>query len=233
MSNNKNILFYSQRCRTCSDLLMILRNENLLNYFEQICVDDKLDRLPQNMMVPTMLLINVPKPLIVEETFQWVKQMKFLKQQPANQNRQFTPNNVIEPTKRGPVGYDDEIMSGVSDRFAFTRRDEALPHAYFGVNEEDKHIIFTAPNDKKINKKDQTKLIGNLESKRSEQDNTFSTLMKQEQANAVMRDEHEKFAYEPPSKDLTNQQKQALMQQQMAIQQQQMMQQQMMQQRRF
>lgn len=240
-----NILFYSHKCQTCTDLLIILKNEGLIDNFKRICVDDKLDKLPQNMVVPTMILINIIKPLIAHETFEWVNRMKFLRQQSSGQimgaNKQFIQNNVMnnmDNKKKGPIGFDDEMMGGVSDKFAFTKRDDALPHAYFGVNDEDKNVIFTAPNDKRLSKSDQLKLINDLESKRTHQDNNYSKLMQEEQASAVMRTEYDEFAQTayPTGQNDTQQNKirQQMMQQQQQLQQQQlqhqMMQQQMIQQ---
>ena len=194
-SNNANVLFYSQKCDTCRNLFMVLKNENLIGHFKLICVDDKLDKLPQNMIVPTMIVININKPLVAQETFEWIKQMKFIRQQQIMDiNKRIIQNNNNELIKKGPIGFDNEIMAGISDKFAFTKTDAPLPHSYFGVNEEDKHAIFTAPPEKdKISKIEQNKLIKDLESKRIDQDNNYNTLMKQQQMNAIANAEKEKF----------------------------------------
>jgi len=188
-----NILFYSNKCQSCIDLLIILKNENLLNYFKMICVDDKLNKLPQNMIVPTMIIPNINKPLSAHETFEWVNQTKFLRQQ------QFTNQKIIQNNnqnnndkKRGPMGYDADIMANISDTFAFTQKDDPLPQTYVGIN--DKNVIFTAPNDKKLNKMEQMRLTNTLESKRNEQDTDYSKNMKEEQANAMIRTDFCQFA---------------------------------------
>lgn len=260
-SNNMNVLFYSQKCDTCRNLLILLKNENLLGYFKLTCVDDKLKQLPQNMIVPTMIVININKPLVAQETFEWVKQMKFIRQQQIMDiNKKIIQQNLVnnDTIKKGPIGFDNEIMTGISDKFAFTKIDSPLPHSYFGVNEEDKNAIFTAPHDSvKISKGEQNKLIQELQSKRKDQDDGYTTIMKQQQLNAVMNTEHEKLnmdnlpqIYQQQSyqshqsqqsqpqvsqPQISQQQlmQQQLMQQQMMqqqIMQQQMMQQQMMQQ---
>ena len=184
-----SVLFYSNKCQSCVDLLIILKNENLLNHFKLVCVDDKLDKLPQTMIVPTMIIPNINKPLAGQETFEWVNRVKFLRQQ---QQTKVLVNNVVDDKKRGPMGYDQEIMGNVSDKFAFTQKDDALPQSYVGVN--DKHAIFTAPTDKKISKSEQMKLTNDLESKRNEQDTSHSKIMREEQANAIMRTEYDQFA---------------------------------------
>ena len=153
------MLFYSQKCPTCRNLLMILKNENFLEYFKLVCVDTMLDKFPQDMVVPTMTVVNVNKPLIAQEAFEWIQQMKFLKQQNN------TERKIVEPQiTRGPVGYDEEIMGGISDKFALTKVDTPLPHAYFGVNDEEKNAIYTAPNEKDtIDKISQNRMMEELE----------------------------------------------------------------------
>ena len=235
-NTNTNIVFYSQKCDTCRTLLTLLKNENLLGHFKLVSVDDKLDKLPQNMIVPTMIVINVNKPLIAQETFEWIKQMKFIRQQQVMDiNKKIIQQNLINNnTKKGPAGFDSEIMAGISDKFAFTKADIPLPHAYFGVNEEDKNAIFTAPKDiKKLSKMDQNNLIKELESKRSQQDIDYNSFMKQQQLSAVVNAEHEKLNQSNQSNQSSVDNPQQLIQQQMMQQQmlqQQMMQQQMMQQ---
>ncbi|QKF93981.1 hypothetical protein QKU48_gp0523 [Fadolivirus algeromassiliense] len=224
--NNTNILFYSQKCEYCRNLLLLLRNENLLCYFKLICVDDKLDKFPPDMQVPMMVVNNVNKPLIAQETFKWIEQIKYIRsQQVMDINKKIIQQNSLNSTiKKGPIGFDNDIMTSVSDKFAFTKVESACPQSYFGVGQEDKNVIFTAPEHDKINKTNQLKLIKDLESRREQQDSDNATTMKQKQMEAVMNTEQEKLL----SQSNNNLQSQQVLQQQMM--QQQMMQQQMMQQ---
>jgi len=192
-----NILFYSQQCEYCRRLLLLLKTENLICYFKLICVDDKLDKLPRDMKVPTMRVINVNRPLVAQETFEWVNQMKFIRQQQVMDiNKKIIQQNVLNANiKKGPIGFDEKIMSGLSDEFALIKIDDPLPHAYFNVGQEDKNIIFTAPQESDtISKQTQNKMIKDLESRRLQQDTEHKTFMKQKQAEAVMSAEHEKLA---------------------------------------
>lgn len=231
--NNMNILFYSQKCEYCRNLLMLLKNENLLCYFKLVCVDDKLDKLPPDMKVPTLIVNNVSKPLVAQEAFEWVQQIKFIRQQQVMDiNKKIIQQNMMAAnTKKGPNGFDSDTMSGISDKFALTKIDQALPLSYFGVGEEDKNIIFTAPEQTKIGKTDQSKLIKDLESRRQNQDTEHSAFIKQTQLEAVMNSEHEKLLNQSTNNLQQHQvlQQQALQQQQ-AIQQQQALQQKMFQQ---
>lgn len=201
---NINMLFYTHKTKTCRDLLVLLRNENLIGNFKLICVDNMLDKLPQDMIVPTMILVNVNKPLIANEIFAWIEQIKFMRQQQLMdinrkiiQSQTYNNQQLTNNRQTGPVSYDNDIMSGISDKFAFTKIDEPIPHAYFGLGDEDKNIIFTAPQDRKdtIDKVAQNNLIEELESKRMQQDNHFNTEMKKAQITAVMNMEQENMNY--------------------------------------
>lgn len=168
-----NIIFYSQQCSTCRDLLILLRNENLLNYFTLFCVDNRLDKIPKQITrVPTMIVSNINKPLIAQETFEWVNQIKFLKN---NSNANNVDQNKLSG---GPKGFSENEMIGLSDKFSFTDKDKPLQQSYFGVGDEAKHAIYTAPSDDPITKDEQMLLIHNLEISR-EYDDKQSQIQRQ------------------------------------------------------
>jgi hypothetical protein len=233
--NGINILFYSKHCDTCRNLLILLQNENLLSAFKLMCVDEMLDKIPpQITTVPTMFVTNINRPLVAQETFEWIKQTKFIRQQQVmDLNKKIILQNTLnnEQSKKGPVGYDDEMMAGISDKFAFTKIDNPLPHAYFGIGEEDKHVIFTAPKEQqKMSSNDQKKLIKEIEERRTQQDNNYSVLMKQKQMEAVLSAEQEKLLQQNNNFTQNQQQSNQIPMNQQMMLQQQMMQQQMMQQ---
>jgi len=188
--NGENAVFYSRQCATCRKLLILLQNEYLLSYFKLYCVDDNIDRYPKTMRVPLMIVNNINKPLVANEIFDWINQVKFIRQQQSmDNNRKIIQHNVLNNMayqKKGPIAYDQDIMSGISDKFAFKEIDRPLPQNYFGINEEDKHAIFTAPEQSdKMNKKEQTQLIKSIETKRKEQDEEYMKFMKEKQMEAV------------------------------------------------
>jgi hypothetical protein len=224
-----NMLFYSNECNMSRQLLVILQSTGLLGYFKLICVDEILNRLPpQITAVPTMIVKDLSKPIVGQDTFEWVNKIKFIRQQQImDVNKKIIQNNIVNNTnvnKKGPIGFQHEEMTGVSDKFAYTKTDNPTPKTFFGVGEEEKHAIFTAPEQNKISKEEQRKMINDIASRREIQDKEHGELMKEQQLKAVRETENEQF-------DQNNQQQmqqQYIMQQQMM--QQQMMQQQMMQQ---
>lgn len=184
-----NMLFYSKKCNFCIYLINLLASENLINYFKLICIDENLGLLPKEIThVPTMILANRPKPLVCRETLEWVKQMKFFRSQgTTNQHSNLETDHV---NARTPIPFDEDIMTGLSDKFALTKRDDALPQSYFGIGDENKHAIFTAPQEKdKINRYDQKRLMDHIELDRKEQDEVHNNLMKENQMKAYIENE--------------------------------------------
>jgi hypothetical protein len=166
-------------------------NENLLSYFKLYCVDDKLDHLPIHIqVVPTMIVSGVNRPLIAREAFEWVQKAKFIKQQALNNQQKLIQHNINKMLNKGPIGFNDQEMSGTSDNYAYKDVDRAFTHSYFGVNDEKNNAIFTAPTNKEvIGKNDQLNLIKALEQKRNDQDNKFKNIHKQQKLMKILKSE--------------------------------------------
>lgn len=74
---NHNILFYSNKCKTCEILFNLLKNNNMIYNFKLICVDNILDKIPKEITrVPTILLYDAKKPLVCNEIFEWLNTLK-------------------------------------------------------------------------------------------------------------------------------------------------------------
>ena len=197
MNNRANILFYSLKCDMCQNLLTILQNENLLTYFKPYCVDNKLNKIPpQIQFVPTLIVSGINKPLVGNETFKWVQQFKFLKQKAlANTNNHLIQKKLLSMINNsdGPMGWMDNEMGDLSDKFAYTKIDKPLPQSFFRINSENKNTIFTPPNIKKIAKSDQKKLITHMEKQRAMQDELYKKQNKQHHLQAIANDEQKKI----------------------------------------
>jgi hypothetical protein len=174
--NIVNLFFYSMKCPTCLNLIQILKNENILNYFKPICVDGNLDKIPKNITrVPTLIVSNIPKPLVAEEAFKWVQNIKFLRSQKLQEQNKFISNQK----PNGPNPFLNNEMSGISDTFAYTNIDAPQPKSFFGYGDEDKHIIFTAPEQHKINMNEQRQKINEETKKRQNQEKEINKLMEE------------------------------------------------------
>lgn len=191
------MLFYSKECPTCVNLLTVLQNDYLIGYFKLVCVDDyQLNQLPPMIKtVPTMVVSNANKPLVAKECFDWVSQMKFLRQ---NQQLQNMKNKMIQNAimnsmaqKDEPIKYNKQEMDGVSDTFALLDKDIAFRRNYVGTDES--IAIFTAPDTGKISRDETKNRISKTESDRKQQDAEYKKIQKEQQLNAVMRAEQKKF----------------------------------------
>lgn len=180
-----NVLFWSSKCPLSTNIINILRHENLLTNFKLVCVDNNLTKLPPTIrVVPTMIVVGIPNPIEAKAIYTWIQNVKFLRQNHQQtiqqQNQQNTRNN-------GPLGFLQSEMSTFSDQFAYKDIDTPLPQSFLNVGEEKTAAIFTAPRDKvKINKNQQTSLINELANKRKTQDQEFADIMKKEQLYAVL-----------------------------------------------
>src|SRR5690606_31326418 len=109
---NPNILFYSQKCPYSQELIKLLNNENLLNMFQLFCVDNNINKIPQQIkVVPTLIVSNIPKPLPSNEAFEWVKKMRFIR----NQNNSMNINNTHNNNSKDRLCFIEQEMSGFSD----------------------------------------------------------------------------------------------------------------------
>jgi len=178
-----NFLFYSRKCQTCIYVLKSLMEIQLLGSFKLICVDGQLNNLPPQIeYVPTMILAKVPRPLSPSQILEWINQAKILQNQNKMQNNPI-PKNRTE----GPKGYADIEMTGISDTFAYTEKDNPLPHSFFGIGDEELHAIFTAPKDEKVSKKELELLISSNQNKRQIQQDEFANQMKQQQIELIRK----------------------------------------------
>jgi hypothetical protein len=177
--------------------MSILKNDNLLGNFKVICVDNILDRLPPDMQVPLMRLVNVPEPLYAQNIYNWISQIKFMRKSASNTVTPGMIPSITKPQKQtGPYCYDADIMSKTSDSFAFAdpNINDALPQSYFGINQEENNAIYTPkdPDNFKIGKIDQKKMLSETEAKRTQQNNEFIQYSKQVQLELLTQDEHDR-----------------------------------------
>lgn len=193
-----NILFYSRACETCHNLLSLLQNENLLCNFKLFCVDERLNELPPYItVVPTMIIANINKPLVAKETFEWIQQIKFLRhnqQTIMEMNKKIIQQNLINLAKNstdGPIGFHDMEMGSLSDKFAFKDIDEPLTQSFFGLGDDEKNAIFTAPEQPKLSKDEQKRRIDEAKNRRDIQAQEFGKIMKQDQIKAVIDAENQ------------------------------------------
>jgi hypothetical protein len=187
-----NIVFYSRRCNLCIDLLNILKNEKMIDYFKLVCVDDDLERCPVKM-VPTMIIKGINKPLQGKETVQWVTQTKFITQKRiADMQKTLVQHNMMKMMMQnknsGPIGFSQEL-TGFSDQFAYTTVDQPVPHAFVGYKDYEKNHIFTAKEVGKLKDKEMKQIIATTEKTRKEEEIQNKELMEKRQLMELIKHE--------------------------------------------
>lgn len=196
--NKNNILFYSKQCPTCISVMKLLHSEGLAPFFQFFCVDNNLDKIPKQIRtVPTAIIAQIGKPLIAKEIFEWVSQIKMLKnntmQNQPQQNKLIQSVPSVQTSFMSNLfEYNENEMSGTSDKYAFTTADIALPHMYHGYKDDEKHVIFTAPqqpNDK-LQFQTQKERIQDLTKNREDQNKMIQSFYENQQQHKLMEYEH-------------------------------------------
>ena len=201
MTDNINIIFYSEKCELDKTLLRILQNENLLKFFKLWCVDGRTNKLPPYIThVPTMIVSSENKPLVGKETLAWIEKVKFFRQQKiAEENKKIIVQTSAGQQDTSIKGFTNMEIGEFSDKFAYAdpKVNISLPQTYFNIGDEKTNWIFTPPNTnaEKMNKDEQNKYIQDMTKAREKQDETYTQYMKKTQ-----HDQYVKYTQESQNK---------------------------------
>ena len=69
-----SVIFYSKNCTNCAEFLKKLKEENMLNYFEEFfCIDGRGKNIPPFLThTPTIIVEDSVKPLVGDDAFAWL-----------------------------------------------------------------------------------------------------------------------------------------------------------------
>lgn len=186
--NTLNMIFYSERCQVCYQVLTLLKNFNIINNFKLIKVDGQIDKVPKGITrIPTMFVQGINKPLVGgPEIFEWLKAWHFMMRQKAMQQNQIKANMMkimmTNMKNKGPLGFSNSEMNSFSDNFALSNNDMPLPQSFQGYGDEDKNSILTFPEAKdKLSKDEVTKRIRDIEKQRDTSEEQFKDSMQKKQ----------------------------------------------------
>jgi len=183
--SNYNVLFFSNNCQPSKILINLLTNEKLIQYFTAICTDNNPNIPPYITITPTLIINKFNKPLVAQEAFQWVQKIKQyrinvqLQKLSMSQNQINSINGNLSNDSNGKLlGFNSIEMEGMSDIFALFDIDEALPHSYNFLGQE--QTIFTAPeNNTKLTNSTQKKLHDEMLKQRQIQDSQYQKELKE------------------------------------------------------
>ena len=132
MSDKKNILFFSNYCNHCKEIIGEINKSSLQNSFKFICVDNT--KVPQYITsVPTLISAGYNKPIVGEQIVQFLNQyVQQNAQQAQNTPQNVHPssmqnnqgNNANQSSESGPVAWHGgEMGSSYSDNYSFLDSD--------------------------------------------------------------------------------------------------------------
>jgi hypothetical protein len=184
----KRFLIFSKKCQSCANLIVILRNMNLLLNFEMVCLEDLISQrkqLPPNIKtVPALIMQDINVVLQGKETFEWAEKirMNMIKMNISKNSQQI-----------GPHGFTNVEMNGFSDNFAYTLTDLAQPKSFLPYGKDDEYAIYTGVEVNKITGKDMDKIVGEANKKRKEQDKAIGEILDNSQKDLILNYEKQKL----------------------------------------
>lgn len=184
----RRILMFSRKCQTSSNLILLMRNLNILMNFEMVCIDDliaqKKSLPPFLKTVPALVLPEINSVFQGREAFEWVEKLRL---STIKMNMLRTQQNT------GPAGFVTTEMNGFSDNFAYTSTDMPQPKSFLPYGEDDKYGIYTGHEGTKLTEHDLKQQINQIETNRKEQEKQLSNIIEQNRANSILDYEKQKM----------------------------------------
>jgi hypothetical protein len=170
---NENILFYSKKCKFCSQIINLISDIDSLEKYKFICIDNEKNKYPYIQRVPTLMIKQVKQPLIGINAFNWIKSTAHFNRITNNINAK--PNKFVN-SKENPLLYDvNKGPDGMKNKnsldngytFIKTNINSIDNISYINSKQED---IYTLPEGSKIDKTNQKKKLNTLMTQRAKQD---------------------------------------------------------------
>jgi len=184
----KRVLIYSKKCPSCSNLIVLLKNMNLLLNFEMVCIDDLIAQnrqLPPNIKtVPALIMPELNTVLQGKETFEWVEKMRL---------NMIKMNIAKNMQQAGPNGFTTVEMGGFSDNFAYTMTDLPQPKSFLPYGKDDEYAIYTGVEVSKLGGRDMDKLMKESHNKRKEQEKNISEMYDNTRKDLILNYEKQKI----------------------------------------
>ena len=164
-----NIIFYSNKCVHCKKIIDLITNENIMEHFKLICIDNESKSYPYIHRVPTLLISKDHAPLVGVNAFNYIKaNTQFNK---GTNNINLNPNKNISQdlnillSNKGPQITSNFKVQNNNFSFIEEKNDESLIDQ-FKPNLDKIHII---PEVDKINSKNQKNKLNQLMNLRNKQ----------------------------------------------------------------
>lgn len=184
----RRILMFSRKCQSSSNLILLLRNLNILMNFEMVCIDDLIAQKkplpPFIKTVPALVLPEINSVFQGREAFEWVEKLRL---------STIKMNMLRSQQSLGPAGFVNTEMNGFSDNFAYTSTDMPQPKSFLPYGEDDKYGIYTGHEGTKISENELNKQISQIETNRKDQEKQLTNIIEQNRINAMAEYEKQKI----------------------------------------
>ena len=168
MTNN-NILFYSNKCKFCTQIIHLINEIDDINSYKLICIDDNINKFPYIQRVPTLLISEYKKPIVGINAFNWINSRNQFNKKTNNIN--LNPNSNINPKFNTLLNSNqDEKLNdkiNINDYSFIDEKNESKIENFYNQK------IYTLPEVEKINQNNQKKKLNKLMNLRSKQDSLF------------------------------------------------------------
>ena len=164
MTNN-NILFYSNKCKFCTQIIHLINEIDDINSYKLICIDDNINKFPYIQRVPTLLISEYKKPIVGINAFNWINSRNQFNKKTNNIN--LNPNNNLNP-KYNPLlnnNNNEKLNNKNLHEYSFIdEKNDTKIENFFDQK------IYTLPEAEKIDHINQKKKLNKLINLRSKQD---------------------------------------------------------------
>ena len=164
---NNDVLFYSNKCKYSKQLIELLSDNDLIESYNLICIDNNTEKYPYIQRVPTLLVDDVKKPLVGVNAFNWINAKTNFNKNTNNIN--LNPNKNLDK-KNNPLLFDQNNKFNNKKDYTFINDNDS-----YNIDKYYDNKIFTLPDSEKINYNVQKQKLNNLMLQRTKQDtNIFS-----------------------------------------------------------
>lgn len=177
-----NIYFFNENCKWCYKLMLIMNNAKLLQNFKLIKINNNPNIPSLITATPALVISGYPKVLFTNECFKWVSSYMQIKKdqnniQMMNQKNIYIMSELMK--NNGDNNLNNAEQNSFSDLFSFVQNNNVPQNHNFISPKQQLNYIFTAPELKKINQKEQQVQVNNEINKRKQQDDYYKNYMKQ------------------------------------------------------
>jgi hypothetical protein len=160
---NNDVFFYSNKCKYCKQLIEILSDNDIIENYNLICIDNNTEKYPYIQRVPTLLVDDVKKPLVGVNAFNWINAKTQFNKNTNNIN--LNPNKNLDK-KNNPLLFDN------NNNKLHTKKDYTFinDNETYNIEKYYDNKIFTLPDNEKINYNVQKQKLNNLMLQRTKQD---------------------------------------------------------------